>query len=104
MALTVETPASQIDSVGRRILEARKARGLTQQELAVECGVTRQQIIGWEKNHHTPNASSRIKLEECLRLPPGHLDPPPQDELVERLESVLAEAQFLLRELKRGES
>lgn len=103
MALTVEHP-QQIDSVGRRLKQARETAGLTQQDLALRCSVTRQQIIGWEKNQHTPNPASRIKLEECLRLPPGHLDPPPQDELVERLESVLAEATFLLRELKRGES
>ena len=45
----------------------RKAKKLTQAELALACGVTRQTIIAVEKGNYVPSVALALKLSEVLK-------------------------------------
>lgn len=45
-------------SLGQRILERRKARGLTQEQLGIELGVTPQAVSRWENGESAPDIGS----------------------------------------------
>lgn len=51
---------------GEAIREARKSKGLTQEELATTLGVTRQTIIYWE--HEEVRPSDTMKAALCKEL------------------------------------
>lgn len=57
-------------TVGERVLWARKQKGLSQDGLAAAIGTTRQVIIGWEKDRHVPGAHSRQRLSGALGQEP----------------------------------
>lgn len=46
----------------------RKQRGLTQQELAEQIGVSLETIVSYENGLRTPNARILVRLEEYFRL------------------------------------
>ena len=46
----------------------RKARGITQEELAVAVGVTRQTIISIEKGNYVPSVLLAIKIATFFKL------------------------------------
>lgn len=48
------------------IKNARQAKGMTQEELAIRLNVTRQTISKWEKGLSIPDAEILIKLSEVL--------------------------------------
>jgi len=50
------------------VQEKRKAKGLTQEELASTIGVTRQTIISIEKGNYLPSVLLAIKLASTLRV------------------------------------
>lgn len=54
--------------IGKCILENRKIKGLTQQELASLLGVTNRTIINWEKGKCMPDYSLLIPLCEILEI------------------------------------
>ena len=47
----------------------RKAKGLSQQELAVKLNVVRQTVSKWEQGLSVPNSSMLIALSEVLETP-----------------------------------
>ena len=49
------------------ILQARKAKGMTQEQLASAMGVSRQLVSHWENGRAEPTAQQREKLNEVLR-------------------------------------
>lgn len=51
-----------------RIKEARKARGLTQQQLGELCGVTRQAVYYWESGMREPSLEASVCLAKNLEL------------------------------------
>jgi len=51
-----------------RIKEARKARGLTQPQLAELCGVTRQAVYYWESGKREPSLEASVCLAKNLEL------------------------------------
>jgi transcriptional regulator with XRE-family HTH domain len=53
----------RMETLGARIKALREARGLTLQDLADLCGVTRQAVQQWESG-----ATADIKLDPFLRL------------------------------------
>jgi transcriptional regulator with XRE-family HTH domain len=53
-------------AVGKRIAEARKQRGLTQQQLAEICGKQREHIARWESGKVIPRFEQLDKLAEAL--------------------------------------
>lgn len=48
--------------LGKKLLELRKERGLTQAELAKLLGVAQQSVAQWEKGKNLPGNVSRIKI------------------------------------------
>lgn len=48
--------------LGKKLLELRKERGLTQAELARLLGVAQQSVAQWEKGKNLPGNVSRIKI------------------------------------------
>ena len=53
-------------SVGERIIELRKVKGLTQNQLAKEMEISRQAVSKWETDQSTPDSLNMIRLSEVL--------------------------------------
>lgn len=54
------------DSIGKRMAEARKAKGLTQNELAAKLGVSFQAVSSWENDTFIPDTWNLIELAKIL--------------------------------------
>jgi len=52
-----------MDTIGSRLRELRKEKGLTQQELADAIGLSKSAIVQYENNKRTPNYHAMYKLE-----------------------------------------
>ncbi len=52
-----------------RVRDYRKGAGLTQEDLAVLTGVSRQTIISVEKNKFVPGLDIAIKISDALKTP-----------------------------------
>lgn len=83
--------------LNENIRAVRKAKGLSQEELAVKLNVVRQTISKWEKGLSVPDADLLIALSEALETPVSALlgemiaEPPKSDDiraLSERLEVI----------------
>ena len=55
-------------SLGEKILELRKKKGLSQEELGDKINVTRQTISNWELNETSPNPEQLKKLSQELHV------------------------------------
>ena len=53
-------------SIGEKIVEARRAKNLTQEQLAELLGVTRQSISRWEQNQAYPEVEKILRLSDIL--------------------------------------
>ncbi len=53
-------------SIGEKIMEARRAKNLTQEQLAELLGVTRQSISRWEQNQAYPEMEKIVRLSDIL--------------------------------------
>lgn len=53
-------------SMGKRICDARKNKGYTQEYVASQLGVSRQAVFKWEKEQTCPDTSNLIALAELL--------------------------------------
>lgn len=61
-----ETPKNSVS-------KHRKTTGLTQEELALKVGITRQTVIAIEKGNYTPSVLLALKLAQVLKVPIGEL-------------------------------
>lgn len=87
-----------MEPLAYRLLELRKAHGLTQDQLAVRIKATRQQLIDWEKGRHVPKPERRAQIEAFYGLGPGELDPKPsENEEILLLQQVLVLVDELLK-------
>jgi transcriptional regulator with XRE-family HTH domain len=69
-----------MDSVGKRIAAARKARGYSQKDLADRVGVTRGAVGQWEVGTTNVKYENLEKLSSVLNVPVSYFtDPPPQN-------------------------
>lgn len=85
-------------TLGQKIRNLRKAKNLSQQELAEKIGITKTQISRWEKGHVQPRQSNLRDLAELFGVsdedfqdltPPGALELMQDDpELLEMLSQV----------------
>lgn len=50
------------DLISNKVLELRKSKKITQEELARSISVTRQTIIAIEKGNYTPSVSLALKI------------------------------------------
>lgn len=94
--------ASNLDQglIGDVLLELRRGRGLSQDDLADRVGVSRQTIGNWEKNLASPGLDAVVRLARALDtsitafLPrdPVALSPPAWETLARRLSLVYDDA------------
>ena len=79
--------------LGENIRTLRKARGLSQQELAKRLHVVRQTVSKWEQGLSVPDADLLVRLAECLQMPVEELLGTPGPESTAPLEpqAVLAD-------------
>ena len=56
-------------TLGRRIQEARKAAGLSQESLGERLGVSRQAVSKWENGTSEPNTSNLMALARLYGIP-----------------------------------
>jgi transcriptional regulator with XRE-family HTH domain len=59
--------------LGDKIKEARKAKKLTQRQLAGMIGVKNNTLCGWENNSHSPNSIQIRQICEALEIEPNFL-------------------------------
>ena len=55
--------------IGKAIVTIRKARGMTQKELAKRCGMSQNAIVMIERNYSHPPMATLNKLQEALDIP-----------------------------------
>jgi transcriptional regulator with XRE-family HTH domain len=69
-------------TVGRNVKRLREAKGLTQEQFAVLCGISQQYISGLERGLRNPTIVTLYELSLPLDLPPYKLlDPDLPDTL-----------------------
>lgn len=66
-------PLPALTTIGDRIRQARKARGLNQAELAARIGVSQPAIANWESGVHDPRRLMLAKLADALGAPLEYL-------------------------------
>ena len=55
--------------VGKRISEARKHCGMSQEEMAEKIGVTAQAVSKWENGHNFPDIENLMRIAEIANVP-----------------------------------
>ena len=60
-------------TLGEKILQARKDRGLSQEQLATQVGVSRQAISKWELGESTPELENILQLSKVFSLSTDYL-------------------------------
>lgn len=62
------------EAFAKGLAQARKAKGLTQEQLAERAGVTQSAVSGWEAAKYLPDdATDVFELEHALEVPAGFL-------------------------------
>ncbi len=80
--------------LNEKIKNARQAKGMTQEELAVLLNITRQTVSKWEKDSSVPDSNMLIKLSEVLDVTVSDLlgtnanESTSNDNLAEQLERI----------------
>lgn len=59
--------------VGANIRRLRKAKGLTQEQLAHEAGMAMRYVAGVERAEENPSLRFLVKMAEALDVEPGEL-------------------------------
>lgn len=101
--------------INENIRNARKKKGISQEELAIELNVVRQTVSKWEKGLSVPDADILIQIADLLEVSVNDLlDIKPQNDDVENIAAELAhlneqlahknreKALYLQAEKKRG--
>lgn len=65
---------------GQRLIEVRKAKGWSQEHLALESGIARSYLGGVERGQRNIALLNIFKLAEALGVPPAALLEPPLSE------------------------
>ena len=85
-------------SIGERITELRKARNISQVQLAKALEVSRQAVSKWENDQSSPDTINLIKLSEILEteveylatgVKPVYQEPPIVVNMVEKVDRVI---------------
>lgn len=57
------------DFVENKVAQYRQKKGLTQEELALAVGVTRQTIVAIEKGNYTPSVLLAMRIAHYFKVP-----------------------------------
>ncbi|GAA0121723.1 hypothetical protein UT300018_10390 [Clostridium faecium] len=60
-------------NIGDKIKQLRKEKGLTQEELAIKCGLSKNAIWNYENNHRQPDIQTLNKIATALGVSIGDL-------------------------------
>ena len=60
-------------NISDRIQSLRKARGISQEELADKIGVSRQAVSKWEKGQSDPSTTNLIALAKIFDITPEEM-------------------------------
>ena len=72
--------------LGRKLRAVRRAKGVSQQEMGQEIGVSPQQIQKYERGADRVSVSRLVKIAAALNVPPTYfLDPLAEGDKAERL-------------------
>lgn len=63
----------ELNKIGRRIAQARKRAGLTQEQLAEQLGISPQAVSKWENGWNLPDLENMLLLAEKLNVPYSNL-------------------------------
>jgi transcriptional regulator with XRE-family HTH domain len=78
--LGIERPRKAPRANGRRIKEARQAKGWSQLQLAGRIGIGPAAVSHWEQDRYTPSPRHAARLEAIFGLAPGSLIAAQNDE------------------------
>ena len=88
--------------LSENIRAMRKAKGLSQQELAVRLNVVRQTVSKWEQNLSVPDADMLIALSEALETPVSRLlGAPAAEPEADDLKAIAAKLEVINLQLAR---
>ena len=76
-------------NIGEKITNLRKSKGITQEQLAEQLGVTRQTISKWELDQSTPDLNYISQLSELFGVTTDYLIKGKEEEKKEERESVV---------------
>lgn len=97
-----ETKGEKTMDFSEKILHLRKARNLTQEQLAEELKVSRQSISKWESGQAMPEMEKLVALSEIFDVTTDYLLKPSQlDELSIKTDMLEREQQRMLQREKR---
>jgi putative transcriptional regulator len=68
-----ETAPDALELFGSRVREFRKARGLTQHQLAESAGIDRKTINRIENSHYSPTLTNVFAIADALNVPANKL-------------------------------
>ena len=89
-------------NVSEKILQLRKAKGFTQEELAEKLNVSRQSVSKWESGQSVPELEKLVALSGIFEVTTDHLLKPSElDELSIKTEMLEKQQQELARESKK---
>ena len=71
-------------AMAQRLVDRRKAAGLSQEALAAQLGVSRQAVSKWESGQTVPDAVTVARLCDALHVPAGYVLLGGEPELPER--------------------
>ena len=60
-------------TIGEKIYELRKCKGLSQEQLALEIGVSRQAVSKWEADQSTPEIDKILALSDFFGVPTDYI-------------------------------
>ena len=60
-------------NIGQAIVTIRKARKMTQKELAERCGMSQNALVAIEKNRSQPPMETMKRLQEALGVPQSYI-------------------------------
>lgn len=73
MAAVSSRPKSQKESFGERLRRLRRAKGLTQEDLALKSGSSQRMLAYYETRDGIPGAPVLLRLAQALELTPDEL-------------------------------
>jgi transcriptional regulator with XRE-family HTH domain len=69
--MTIRSPAHA--AFGQRVRAIRNRRGVSQEGLALQCGLDRTYISGIERGTRNPSLTNILKIATALDVPPSDL-------------------------------
>ena len=99
-------PSEPLETIGERIRVARKARGLTQEELGTAVGAAKASIARWETTSLNPGGSALVALSKALKVPLEWLvagQGLPPDSAEDKLVQLVKDRRARLRQILEGQ-